>query len=143
MMAGSGGRSPIPNTERQGAKPESWRKKHCDGGWLEASIHVCMNGLILDVETATEIRCRPSSTMSTSNISDGNKRSHHAGMNAFIKHLLDGRRPQMRGSAISDTLIPTSCTSRMVGDSERDPLHSALIHPVIGKAATAQHTISH
>ena len=55
-------------------------------------------------------------------------------------HLLDGRQPQIRGSATSDTLVPTSCTSRVVGDSERDPLHSELIHPVIGEAATAQHT---
>ena len=31
----------------------------------------------------------------------------------------------------------------MVGDSERDPQHSELIHPVIGEAATAQHTITH
>ena len=41
------------------------------------------------------------------------------------------------------TLVPTSCTSRVVGDSERDPLHSELIHPVIGEAATAQHTITY
>ena len=41
------------------------------------------------------------------------------------------------------TLAPTSCTSTVVGDSERDPLHSELIHPVIGEAATAQHTITY
>ena len=105
-------------------------------------IHVIpgMHGLMSDGETAPEIRCRPTS-MTSANISDGNKRSHPAGMNAVIMHLLDGRRPQIRGSATSDTLVPTSCTSRVVGDSERDPLHSELIHPMIGEAATAQHTI--
>ena len=41
------------------------------------------------------------------------------------------------------TLVLTSCTSRVVGDSEQDPLHSELIHPVIGEAATAQHTITY
>ena len=101
-----------------------------------------MTGIISIGKTAPDIRCRPSS-MTSANISDGNKRSHPAGMNAVIMHLLDGRRPQIRGSATSDTLVPTSCTSRVVGDSERDPLHSELIHPVIGKAATAQHTITH
>ena len=100
-----------------------------------------MHGLISDVETAPEIRCRPSS-MTSANISDGNKHSHPAGMNAVIMHLLDGRRPQIRGSATSNTLEPKSCTSRVVGDSERDPLHSELVHPVIGEAATAQHTIT-
>ena len=50
---------------------------------------------------------------------------------------------KIRGSATSDTLVPTSCTSRVVGDSERDPLHSELIHPVIGEAATMQHTITY
>ena len=107
-------------------------------------IHVIpgIHGHISDGETVPEIRCRPSS-MTSANISDGNKRSHPAGMNAVIMHLLDGRQPQIRGSAISNTLIPTSCTSRVVGDSERDPLHSELIHPVIGEAATAQHTITH
>ena len=44
--------------------------------------------------------------------------------------------------ATSDTLVPISCTSRVVGDSERDPLHSELIHPVVREAATAQHTIT-
>ena len=92
-------------------------------------------------ENIPEIRCRPSS-MTSGNISDGNKRSHPTGMNAIIMHLLDGRRPQIRGSAISDTLVPICCTSRVVGDSERDPLHLELIYPVIGEAATAQHTIT-
>ena len=101
-----------------------------------------MHGLISDRENAPEIRCRPSS-MTSANISDGNKRSHPAGMNAVIMHLLDGRRPQIRGSSTSDTLVPTSCTSRVVGDLERDPLHSEPIHPVIGEAATAQHTITY
>ena len=64
-------------------------------------------------------------------------------MNAVIMHLLEGQRPQIRGSATSDTLVPTSYTSRVVGDSERDPLHSELIHAVIGEAATAQLTITH
>ena len=107
-------------------------------------IHIIpgMYGLISDGETAPEIRCRPSS-MTSANISDGNKRSHPAGMNAVIMHLLDGRRPQIRGSATSDTLVPTSCTTRVFGDLARDPLHSELIHPVIGEAATAQHTITH
>ena len=101
-----------------------------------------MSGHISDGETAPEIRCSPSS-MTSANISDGNKRSHPAGMNAVIMHLLDGRRPQIRGSATSDTLVLTSCTSRVVGDSERDPLHSELTHSVISEAATAQHTIAH
>ena len=101
-----------------------------------------MAGIISIGEIAPDIPCRPSS-MTSANISDSNKRSHPAGMNAVIMHLLDGRRPQIRGSARSDTLVPTSCTSRVVGDSERDPLHSELIHPVIGEAATAQHTITH
>ena len=107
-------------------------------------IHVIpgMHGHISDGETAPEIRCKPS-FMTSANISDGNKRSHPAGMNAVIMHLQDGRRPQIRGPATSDTLVPTSCTSRVVGDSERDPLHSELIHPVIGEADTAQHTITH
>ena len=100
-----------------------------------------MNGLISDGETAPEICCRHSS-MTSANISNGNKRSHPAGMNTVIMHLLDGRRPQIRGSATSDTLVPTSCTSRVVGDSERNPLHSELIHLVISEAATAQHTIT-
>ena len=90
-----------------------------------------MGGLISDGETAPEIRCRPRS-MTSANISDDNKRSHPAGMNAVMMHLLDGRRPLIRGSATSDTVVPTSCTSRVVGDSEQDPLHSELIHPVIG-----------
>ena len=101
-----------------------------------------MSGLISDSETVPEIRCRPCSMMGA-NISDGNKCSHPAGMNAIIMHLLDGRRPQIRGSATSDTLVPISCTSGVVGDSERDPLHSELIHPVIGEAATMQHTITY
>ena len=107
-------------------------------------IHVIpgMHGLISDGETAPKIRCRPTS-MTSANISDGNKRSHPAGMNTVIMHLLDGRRPEIRGTATSDTLAPTPCTSRVVGDSERDPLHSELIHPVIGEAATAQHTITY
>ena len=111
---------------------------------MARKIHVIpgMHGYLSDWETAPEIRCRPSS-MTSVNISDGNNRSHPAGMNAVIMHLLDGRRSQIRGSATSDTLVPTSCTSRVVGDSERDPLHSVLIHPVIGEAATAQHTITH
>ena len=100
-----------------------------------------MAGIILIGETAPDIRCRTSS-MTSANISDGNKRSHPAGMNAVIIHLQDGRRPQIRGSATSDTLEQASCTSRVVGDSERDPLHSELIHPVIGEAATALHTIT-
>ena len=99
-----------------------------------------MSGLISDAETAPEIRSRPSS-MTSANISDGNKRSHPAGMNAVIMHLLDGRQAQIRGSATTDTLLPTSFTSRVVGDSEQDLLHSELIHPVIGEAATTQQTI--
>ena len=101
-----------------------------------------MHVLISDGETAPEIHCRPSS-LTSANISDGNKRSHPASMNAVIMHLLDGWRPQMRESATSDTLAPTSCTSRVVGDSERDLLYLELFHPVIGEAATAQHTITH
>ena len=93
-----------------------------------------MHGLISDREIAPEIRCRPSSMMSP-NISDGNMRSHPAGMNAVSIHLQDGRRTLLRGSATSSTLLPTSCTSRVVGDLERDLLHSELIHPVIGDAA--------
>ena len=102
-----------------------------------------MGGLIFDGETASEIRRRPSS-MTRANISDSNKRSHPPDMNSIIMYLLDGRRPQIRGSATSTshTLVLTSCTSRVVGDSERNPLHSELIHPVIGEAATAQHTIT-
>ena len=107
-------------------------------------IHVIpgMHGLISDGETAPEIRCRPTS-MTSANISDGNKCSHPAGMNSVIIHLLDGRRPQIRGPATSDIPAPTSCTARVVGNSERDLLYSELIHPVIGEAATAQHTITH
>ena len=107
-------------------------------------IHVIpgMHGHTSDGETAPEIRCRPSS-MTSANISDGNKRSHPAGMNAVIMHLLNDRRPQIRGSATSDTLVTTSCTLRVVGDSEQDPLHSELIHPVIGEAAARQHTITY
>ena len=106
-------------------------------------IHVIpgMHGNISDGENASEIRCRPSS-MTSANLSDGNKHSHPIGMNAIIMHLLNGRRPQIRGSATSDTLVPTSRTSRVVGNSERDLLHSELIHPVIGEAATAQLTIT-
>ena len=37
---------------------------------------------------------------------------------------------------------PISYNSRVVGDSERDPLHLELIYLVIGEAATMQHTIS-
>ena len=107
-------------------------------------IHVIpgIHGLISDRENAPEIRCRPSS-MTSANISDGNKRSHPAGINAVIIHLLDGRRPQISGSATSNTLVPTSCPSRVVGNSEQDPLHTELIHPVIGEAATAPHTITY
>ena len=107
-------------------------------------IHVIpiIHGLISDRETIPKI-LRRSSSMPRANISDGNQRSHPAGMNAVIMHLLDGRRPQIRGSATSDTLVPTSCTSTVVGNSERDPLHLELIHPVTGEAATAQHTITH
>ena len=100
-----------------------------------------MGGLISDGETAPEIRCGLS-TMTSANISDSNKLSHPAGMNTVIMHLLDSQRPQIRRFAISDTLVPTSCTSRVVGDSERDPLHSELIYLVIGEAGTTQHTIT-
>ena len=109
--------------------------------WLEGSTHACMSGLKSDGESAPKIRYGPSS-MTSANISDGNKCSHPAGMNAVIMHLLDGRRPQIRGSATSDILVLISCTSRMVGNTERDPVHLELIHPVIGEAATAQHTIT-
>ena len=101
-----------------------------------------MAGIISIGEIAPDIPCRPSS-MTSANISDSNKRSHPAGMNAVIMHLLDGRRRQIRGPATSDTFVPPSCTSRVVSDSERDPLHSELIHPVIGEATTAQHTITY
>ena len=101
-----------------------------------------MSGLISDGETAPEIRCRPSS-MTSANISDGNKRTHHGGMYDIIMHRLDGRQPQICGSTTSDTLVPTFCTSRVLSDSERDPLHLELINPVIGETATAQHTIIH
>ena len=100
-----------------------------------------MGGLISDGVTAPEIHCRPSS-MTRANISDGNKHSHPTGMNAVIMHLLDGRRPQIRGSATSDTLVPRSCTAIVVGNSVRDLLHSELIHLVIGEAATTQNTIT-
>ena len=50
-----------------------------------------MAGLISDGENAPKIRCRPSS-MTSANISDGNKRSQPACMNAVIKHTPDGRR---------------------------------------------------
>ena len=129
-------RTPRGEARVQEQEAQRWR--------VARRIHVIpgMHGLISDGENAPDIRCRPSS-MTNANISDGNKRSHPAGMNAVIMHLLDGRRPQIRESATSDTLVPTSCTSRVVGDSERDPLHSELIHPVIGEAATAQHTITY
>ena len=60
-----------------------------------------------------------------------------------------GRRPgrnhlhPKESSCTRNTLVPTSCTSRVVGDSERDPPHLELIHPVIGEAAPAQATITH
>ena len=101
-----------------------------------------MAGIIFIRETASDISCRPSSMMSA-NISDGNLHSHPAGMNAVIIDLLDGRRPQIRGPATSDTHVPTSYTSKVVSDSEYDPLHSELIHSVIGVAATAQHSITY
>ena len=44
---------------------------------------------------------------------------------------------------MAHTLLPTSCISRVVGDSQRDPLYLELIHAVIGDTATAQHTITH
>ena len=99
-----------------------------------------MSGLTSDGENAPEIHCRPSS-MTSANISDGNKHSHPAGMNAVIMHLVDGRRPQIRGSATFDTLVLTFWTSRAVGDSGRDLLNSELTHPVIDEAASVQHTI--
>ena len=101
-----------------------------------------MQGLPSDKETAPEIHCRHSS-MTIANISDGKKRSQPAGMNAVIMHLLDGRRPRISGCATSDALVPTSFTSRVVSDSERDPLHSELLHLVIGEATLAQHTVTH
>ena len=111
--------------------------------WVARRIHSCMHKwshIRRGDRTRDPLQ---TSSMTSANISDGNKRSHPAGMNAVIMHLLDGRRPQIRGSATSDSLAPTSCTSRVVGDSERDPLHTELIHPVIGEAATVQHTITH
>ena len=140
MMADSGGYSPSPYPEHQEATSESRSKKHSGGGWLEGSTHTCMGGLTSDGETSPEIRCRPSS-MTSDNISDSNQCSHPAGINAVIMHLLDGRRSQNRGSATSDTLVPTSCTARVFSDSERDSPHSELIHPVITEAVTAEHTI--
>ena len=103
------------------------------------AYQVCM-WLISHGETVPEIRYRPRS-MTYLNISDGNKRTHSAGMDPVSIHLQDSRRPQIRGSTISSTLVPTSCTSRVVGDSERDPLYLELIHPVIGEAATAQYSM--
>ena len=101
-----------------------------------------MGGLRSDRENAPKNHYRPSS-MTGTNISDGNKCSHPAGMNTVFMHLLDSRRPHIRGPATSNSLVPTSCTSRVVGDSERDPLHLELIHSMIGEIVTAQHAITH
>ena len=48
-------------------------------------------GHISDRESAPEIRCGPRSITSV-NISDGNKHSHPACKNAVIKNILDGRQ---------------------------------------------------
>ena len=144
MLAGSGGCSHSTYTERQEVKPESRSKKHRDGGWLEGYTHSFKGGLISDSEIIPAICARPRS-MTSANISDGNKRSdwNPVGMNAIIMYLLDGQRPQLRGSATTNDLVPSSCSSRVVGDSERDLLQSELIHPVIGEVAITQHTITH
>ena len=110
--------------------------------WLDGSSHACMSGIISIGETAPDIRRRTSS-MTSAVISDGNMRSYPAGMNAVIMHLLDGRRPKITGSATSDTLVPTFCTSREVGNSEQDPLHSELSHLLVSEAATVLHYTTH
>ena len=65
-----------------------------------------MTGNISDGETAPEICCRPSS-MTSANISDGNKCSHPACMKAVIKHILGGQRLRRREQA-----YPTSMYRR-------------------------------
>ena len=83
----------IPNVkgrcQSQGAK-----SREMEGGSKDPVI-LCMAGYISDGETAPEIHCRPSS-MTSVNISDGNKRLQPACMNAVIKHTLGGRRLGIR-----------------------------------------------
>ena len=88
-----------------------------------------MAGLISDGETAPEIRCRPSS-MTSANISDGNKRSQPACMNAVIKHTQDGRRLGRRDPPHPTTLYRRPAPREW---SAITP-HSEFIHPVIGEA---------
>ena len=87
-----------------------------------------MAGHISNGENAPEIRCRPSS-MTRANISDGNKRSQPACMNAVIKHTLDGRRLRIR-----DPLHPTTMYQRPAHlEWSAITPHLESIHPVIGE----------
>ena len=65
------------------------RSTGIEGGSKDPTIP-SMAGNISDGETAPELRGRPSS-MTSANISDGNKRSHPACMKAVIKQILGGR----------------------------------------------------
>ena len=72
-------------------------------GGSKDTVIPSMAGLTSDGVNAPEIRCRPSS-MTSVNISDGNKRSQPASMNAVIckgrgcrYSRLDGTRARVKG----------------------------------------------
>ena len=94
----------IPNVKGR-SQSLGARSNEMEGGSKDPVIP-SVTGHMSDEETAPEIRCRPSS-MTSANISDGNKRSHHVYINAVITHNLDGRRLNIR-----DPLHPTSMYQR-------------------------------
>ena len=119
MMVGLGRHPPSPYSERQGGKPESRSTKQRDTGWHEGSSNTYMGWLTSDREKATKIFSKAISLPSTDK-SDGNKRSHSEELNTVIMHTLDGLRPQIGGPTLSNTLVQTSCMSRVVCNSEQD-----------------------
>ena len=78
----------IPNVKGQ-SQSLGVRSTEMEGGSKDPVVP-SMIGHISDAETTPEICCRPGS-MTSFNISDGNKHSHPACMKAVIKHILGGQ----------------------------------------------------
>ena len=112
----------IPNVKGQSHSLGAISTEMEDGS--KDPIIPSMVGHISDGDTASEIRCTPSSMKST-NIGDGNKRSHPACMKAVIKHILGGRRLGKANADISNIHVTMSCTSRVVGDYAALGVHSS------------------
>ena len=118
----------IPNVKGR-SQSLGARSTEMEGGSKDPVIP-SMTGHISDRETTPEIRCRPSS-MTSANISDGNKRSHPACMKAVIKHILGGR-----GLGIREPAYPTSmyrCSAPLEWSAFKP--HSESTHAVIGEVS--------